>query len=446
MSEITPLPQAFTERVGNDPFLGKPLLDALETVPPVSVRLNPLKHSSLQNSSPIPWSTNGVWLAERPVFTLDPSFHAGAYYPQEAGSQLLDTVLRQLDLPEQPVCLDLCAAPGGKSTLIANFLGESGLLVANEIIPNRAKILHENLTKWGAKHAVVTNNASEDFAKLGSFFDLIVIDAPCSGEGMFRKDHGARNEWSEQNVGICTERQQEIVENAWECLKKDGYIVYSTCTFNASENEENVQWFADQYGAEIVAIKLPAEFVSRNGIGAYALPNKVDTEGFFIAVLRKHEDTGTQKQKKNKKSAFSPILNAKDTAPFVTPTATHEVVLWKERYWSIPIHFEQELIKLVEALRAFKLCVCVGELSRKGLIPDENLAFVPGLVPEGIPRIELSKEQALHYLKGDTFQLPRGNGFALVCFEGNQLGWIKLIDNRFNNLYPKEWRIRMRID
>ena len=446
MSEITPLPSAFVERVTNDPFLGKELLDALETVPPVSVRLNPLKHPALQNSSPIPWSTNGVWLKERPIFTLDPNFHAGAYYPQEAGSQLLDTVLRQLDLSEQPVCLDLCAAPGGKSTLIASFLGENGLLVANEIIPNRAKILHENLTKWGSKNVVVTNNSSEDFAKLGGFFDLIVIDAPCSGEGMFRKDHDARSEWSEQNVAICTERQQEILENAWECLKKDGYIVYSTCTFNSSENEENVQWFADEFGAEIVAINVPADFVSRNGIGAYALPNKVDTEGFFIAVLRKREDAVSYKPKKNKKPAFTPIPNKKEVAPFVVATSTHEVVLWKERYWLIPTAFETELHRIVDSLRAFKLGVCVGETSRKGVIPDENLAFVPGLVPENTNRIELTKEQALQYLKGDTFQLPRGTGYALVCFEGNQLGWIKLIDNRFNNLYPKEWRIRMRID
>ena len=225
------LPKDFVLRVQNDSFLGQELLDALETEQPISIRYNSSKKQAIdQDAAAIPWSKNGVYLKERPSYTLDPLFHAGCYYPQEAGSQFLDAILRQIELPLHPVVLDLCAAPGGKSTLIADFLNGRGLLVANEVIQNRSKILKENLVKWGATNTVVSNNDPAQFSGLTNVFDCIVVDAPCSGEGMFRKDHQARNEWSENNVELCVGRQRRIVMDVWDSLKEDGFLIYSTCS------------------------------------------------------------------------------------------------------------------------------------------------------------------------------------------------------------------------
>ncbi len=439
------LPKDFVERVKNDSFLGEELLSALETKAPVSLRLNPTKGKKMfSDEINIPWSENGKWLKERPIYTLDPHFHAGAYYPQEAGSQLLDYTLKQLEFPENPVILDLCAAPGGKSTLILDFLKEKGLLVSNEIIPNRAKILHENITKWGAVNSIISNNSSEAFLKLNNFFDCLVVDAPCSGEGMFRKDLESRNEWSERNVDMCAERQRDIIENCWNSLKTNGYLIYSTCTFNPTENENNIAWICEEFGAEYVSIDFPSEFQSRNGIGVYALPNKVDTEGFYIAVLRKTETNSSKKHYKYK--PFPEVEPNKELAQLVKVDGSTRLVQWKERAWIIPSAMEAEICEAIQSLNVFKIGICVGEPTRKGWIPDESLSFVKKYISDLIPVFELDKQQALHYLKGETFTLEPGQGYALVEFEGSTLGWIKRIDRRFNNCYPKEWRIRMKID
>lgn len=245
MTNSHPFPEAFKQRVENDPFLGTPLLEALNQTAPVSVRLHPLKQkAALTFSEKIAWCEHAFYLKERPSFTLDPLFHAGCYYPQEAGSMVLDTVLKQLDLPSEPSILDLCAAPGGKSTLIASFLNNNGLLVSNEVIQARARILTENTTKWGYTNTVVTNNDPKDFERLNEFFDVIVVDAPCSGEGMFRKDLKARDEWSEENVQICSSRQKRIVMDVWDSLKPGGFLIYSTCTFNSAENEDTISWLS----------------------------------------------------------------------------------------------------------------------------------------------------------------------------------------------------------
>lgn len=440
------LPEEFVTRVKNDPFLGNSLIEALEMKAPVSLRTHPEKGNLLfPDSTRIPWSENGKWLSERPVFTLDPHFHAGCYYPQEAGSQLLDFVLRNLDLPEEPNMMDLCAAPGGKSTLILDYLDGKGLLLSNEIIPNRARILFENITKWGAANAVISNNSSEAFQKLNSFFDCIVTDVPCSGEGMFRKDPESRLEWSESNVEMCAARQRDIIENCWDSLKTGGFLIYSTCTFNSLENEDNIAWICNELGAEYVPIDFPELFQSRNGMGAYALPGKVDTEGFYIAVVRKTAESRHSK-KKNKSTLLQEIVGDKELNAVLKNTETHIPVLWKEKAWLIPRNKQVEIQELIQALSVFKIGVTLAEPARKGWIWNEGFAFAPEFISENMPRIALSKQEALHYLKGETFALESGNGFALVQFEGSNLGWIKRIDKRFNNCYPKEWRIRMKID
>lgn len=439
------LPADFTARVLQDPFLGQSLLDALETTSPTSVRMNPWKtRADLPIKSAIPWSRNGFLLSERPKFTLDPLFHAGCYYPQEAGSQLLDAVLQQLALPEEAVVLDLCAAPGGKSTLIASHLDGKGLLVSNEVIGSRAKILKENLIKWGAVNTLVTNNDPADFDRLPGVFDCIVVDAPCSGEGMFRKDPAARSEWSEGNVELCAGRQKRIVMDVWPALKTGGFLIYSTCTFNTQENEENTAWFLQQLDAELVTIALPDARKDRNTTGWYALPSEIDTEGFYITVLRKTDEAASRKKGKEKVT----LHPFKDLALLngLVQTERFSFLQWTDFVFAVPTAFTSLIHTIHQQMRVIKLGTELGQPTRKGLIPHEALALSPFVRSEAIPVIDLTAEQALSYLRGDTFPLPGKQGLQLVAFAGEPLGWIKHLGNRFNNLYPKEWRIRMRID
>lgn len=438
------LPEAFVERVTNDPFLGTSLVEALDTETPTSIRLNPWKRTpELILGNKIPWSRNGFFLAERPSFTLDPLFHAGTYYPQEAGSQLLDAVLQAIELPQNAVVLDLCAAPGGKSTLIASHLNNTGLLVSNEVIQSRAKILKENLTKWGAGNSIVTNNDPADFSRVPAVFDCIVVDAPCSGEGMFRKDHAARNEWSQNNVDLCSARQRRIVMDVWDSLKPEGYLIYSTCTFNAQENEENIAWFAQELNAEIVRIQLPFAKADRTNTGWYALPNELDTEGFYLSVLRKPE--GRLPRFKPAKNAKLSLVKDLDFLQSFVQLEQQTVIQWQEYVFAIPASFQELMIELHQQLRVIKLGTELGETSRKGLLPNEALALNPAIRKSSIQQLELTKDQALSYLHGDTFVIPGTHGFQVMTYQSEPLGWIKHLGNRFNNLYPKEWRIRMNL-
>ena len=278
---------------------------------------------------------------------------------------------------------------------------------------------------------------------MNNFFDLVVVDAPCSGEGMFRKDLESRNEWSTANVEMCAERQRDIIEHLWDGLKADGYLIYSTCTFNEEENEKNIEWICTEFGAEIVSIDFPTEFKARTEIGAYALPNKVNTEGFFICVLRKTEMNSGKKKGKTK--PFDTPKSDKELSAFIELDEKSQLIEWKEKVWLVPSNQLEELQQIVQSLNVFKLGLPVAEPTRKGWIPDEAVPF-SSYLSKNVKRIELTKKEALLYLKGETFSVEPGNGYAVVCFEGIPLGWIKLIGNRFNNNYPKEWRIRMKID
>ncbi|WP_341902019.1 hypothetical protein [Fluviicola taffensis] len=440
------LPKAFAERVTKDPFLGDSLLQALNEEQPIAIRINSSKGTSgFKDLETIPWSENGFYLKERPIFTLDPHFHGGSYYPQEAGSQFIDYILRQLNLTDEPVLLDLCAAPGGKSTLIADFLNGHGLLLANEVIQNRSKILKENLTKWGAKNSLVSNNDPADFEALKSVFDCILIDAPCSGEGMFRKDQEARNEWSVESVNLCAARQKRIVMDVWDSLKPGGFLIYSTCTFNTQENEENVQWILDKTDSQIHSLEVPFAKKGRNDVGYYALPSELKTEGFYVVVIQKLGEERTQKIKSKKKSSLTKLKPEPWFNEWVGDSKS-EFIQWNNYVFAIP-EGKSELVETLHAhLRIIKMGTELGEVSRKGLIPNEALALDPSILSSQIPNIELNRDQALHYLKGETFNLEGKHGFHTVSFEGTKLGWIKHLGNRFNNLFPKEWRIRMRID
>lgn len=443
---MIPLPKDFEKNVHNDPFLDNSLLSSLDSTAPISVRLNPKKTKpELNLSETIPWCERGFYLDKRPIFTLDPLFHAGCYYPQEAGSMVLDQVLRQLDLPSAPKVLDLCAAPGGKSTLIATFLEEKGFLVANEFIHNRALVLKENLSKWGVSNVIVTNNKPSDFKQLPQFFDVIVADVPCSGEGMFRKDPDARNEWSLKNVELCATRQEQIIDDVWDALAPGGYLIYSTCTLNESENESNVSRIAHEFDAEITPFEVHESFVKgRNGIGYYAIPGMTESEGFFIAVLKKND--GQRQKLRN--------VNFKDWKSFRDLSSiekwskieNQDFFQWKDYVLAFPKNSVEDVSQLLSTkLYVIKAGTTIATVMGKKLIPSEELALSPLLrIPE--ESVELSIDQALKYLKGETFSITSNKGYRKVNYLGEPLGWINHLGNRFNNLYPKEWRIRMKIN
>ena len=393
------LPAAFTEKtrqlMGEERF--ERYLQSFEEDAPVSIRLNPMKASpnpskgrgvQVLDGERVPWCRHAYYLKQRPNFTMDPLFHAGCYYVQEASSMFLDEVLRQIyTIGSVPLCnsaLDMCAAPGGKSTLLRAALPEDCVLYSNEPIRNRANILLENVTKWGYKNHIVTNNYPKDYRKSKIKFDLILCDVPCSGEGMFRKDEATIREWSPQNVEKCWQLQREIVSDAWQCLNDGGLFIYSTCTFNTKENEENIRYFLEQYdNMEVVPIAIQPEWNITGSLlegfnePVYRfIPGISRGEGLFLCVLRK-------------KGSLSPR----------------------------PLQKERELKKVLEP---------------------------PFLLEGDGERLNLPYHQAIAYLRGEALVLPEDTprGIVEVSFMGYPLGQAKNIGTRANNLYPKEWRIR----
>lgn len=387
------LPQIFTEYtrqlMGAERF--ERYLQSFEEEPPVSIRLNPKKTEGLSvaDGEQVPWCRGGYYLPQRPNFTMDPLLHAGCYYVQEAASMFLDEVLRQMHnayISHQPsairplAALDLCAAPGGKSTLLRAALPENCVLYSNEPVRNRASILLENVTKWGYQNHHVTNAYPRDYRKEKMKFDLILCDVPCSGEGMFRKDPATIREWSPQNVEKCWQLQREIVADAWQCLNDGGLLIYSTCTFNTKENEENIRWILDNYEAEVLPVETRPEW----NITGSLLPGFNEPVYRFIPGISRGE------------GLFMCVLRKK----------------------GITAHHQRDF----SDLKVLSVANAIGSL----------------------PQIDLSYQEALKFLRGEALVLPPDTprGILEVCFLGHPLGQVKNIGSRANNLYPKPWRIK----
>lgn len=417
------------------------LCDALlNTEPSVSVRLNPLK-MQWEGTNCVPWCPDAYYLDERPAFTFDPLLHAGAYYVQEAGSMFLAQAIRQL-VPQQPlVALDLCAAPGGKSTLLRAMLHTDSLLVSNEPMRQRAQVLAENMQKWGHPNCVVTQNYPADFTHLTHTFDLIVADVPCSGEGMFRKDEGAIRDWSQQNVETCWRRQRDIIADIWSALKPGGILIYSTCTFNRFEDEDNVSWICRELGAEPLTLSVDEAW----GItGQYHFfPGKAQGEGFFLAALRKAEDDCRPFAPREPK-------NKKDKTKVQMPRQTHEwvmgddftFVLNDEQYIAVPQRYATLMSHLCQQLTVLTEGIPLADLKGRDWQPNHALALSAAYQKGTFPEAELSYEQALAYLRREAITIDAPRGYVLVTFAGHPLGFVKNLGNRANNLYPQEWRIR----
>jgi 16S rRNA C967 or C1407 C5-methylase (RsmB/RsmF family)/NOL1/NOP2/fmu family ribosome biogenesis protein len=449
------LPLDFQHLMIND--LGKEefdqLAEALSLPAPTSVRINTDKAKKeelpiLDNAESVPWCKNGYYLPERPQFTFDPLFHAGCYYVQEASSMFLAHVLQQY-VKEPVKALDLCAAPGGKSTLALSLLPQGSLLIANEAMRQRANILAENITKWGNPNCIVTNNYAEDFQAFSNVFDLIICDAPCSGEGMFRKDINSIDEWSLANVEVCWKRQRDIVSSIWHTLKEGGLFIYSTCTYNKKEDEENAAWIAETLGADILSC-FPAPDWSLTATNTHFYPHRTRGEGFFISILRKSEtDEDTpiihrkKKEKKDTKKTSVPKIPT-ELKGWLTSQENFSIFEEKDSFYAFPTE-HLDLYRIAKNdLKILYAGIELATLKGKNLQPCQNLAMSYALNKDAFPIIEADEQQAIAYLRTEALQLPSDTpkGYVLICYQGHPLGFAKNIGNRANNLYPTEWRIR----
>lgn len=443
-------PDEFIQRLNRQEYIDTDsLLNALGEPSPVSIRINSAKWNKQPfGSESVQWCKNGFYLPFRPSYTLDPLFHSGCYYPQEASGMFLEQVLRQTGISLKNVrVLDLCGAPGGKSTHLSEIIGEGSLLVANEVIRQRAQVLAETITKWGLGNTLVTQSDPAVFGRIPGYFDIILVDAPCSGEGMFRTEV-AVSEWSAENSAHCSERQKRILMDIWPSLKEDGILVYSTCTFNPGENEENIKWLIAKHEAECVRMDLNSfkgiteiDFQGIYGYGFY--PGKVRGEGFFISAIRKK---GKQEQKHIRSQSIQELKPGKSdlaTAADWTDFPANRILKWRDEIFAVPCELD-EYIYLFQNLKIVKTGTIISVVKRNDYLPSHELALSVRLKPGAFPLTEISLDKAISYLRRDNISITNiPKGWTLVTYKDINLGFINNIGSRVNNYYPVEWRIRL---
>ncbi len=414
-----------------------------------TIRINPSKYKDNPSLEPVVYCNTGYIVPQRPIFTIDPFIHSGVYYVQESSSMFLEQVIKQMELKPGIKVLDLCASPGGKSTHLASLLDSRSLLVSNDVIRARSQILSENLKKWGNPNVIVTNNDPRDFQRLPQFFDVVVVDAPCSGEGLFRRDSNAVLEWSPDKAQLCAQRQQRILADVWSTLKEGGILIYCTCTFNPAENEDNIQWLSEFSEVEPVPLKIEDHWgitITRAGeFPCYRFyPHKVTGEGFFITVVRK---TDKQTQIQHRKTKDNPLIATKSEIEMSKTFLINEgldILRFEDSLLAFPSDHVAELIQIKNNLRILHAGVKIGEIKQKDLLPAHELSLSLILNRSAFPEIELNIDQALNFLKRDDISPSSDNkGWNLVTYRSIPLGWVKNLGNRYNSAFPKEWRIRM---
>lgn len=429
------------------------LLLALETEPEVSIRFNS-KAADAQNlvlesldsraDGRVQWMDRAVYLDHRPQFTMDPLLHQGCYYVQEASSMFLCEALKKC--VSGPVCaLDLCAAPGGKSTLLAQLLPEGSLLISNEIQRGRAQILAENMVKWGRPGVMVTCNTPRQIGESSLMFDLIAVDAPCSGEGMFRKDEVAVRDWSLKNVEMCAARQREIIEDIWPALKAGGYLIYSTCTFNRQEDEDNVRWIMDRFGAQAIDLDPDPQWNIAGSLTDDEIPvyhfmqHRTRGEGFFLCLLRKPEGTAAGLKGRPFRGDGSKV--PAECKKWIEDG--YEFIIKNESVYALPSDLKDDMWQTGQELYALVPGIEVAVMKGRDWVPAHALAMSAALNRDAFCSVEVTRHQALAYLHCDAIRLedaPRG--IVLLTYKDIPLGFAKNIGNRANNMYPQEWRIR----
>lgn len=434
-------PEAFIRRLRSDFGDGRAevLLQAMQKPVPVTIRINPAKISVPQNELSLPISgeltasTFGYRLSQRPAFTNDPLFQAGCYYVQEASSMILEHYFAYGNSDSGLNVLDLCAAPGGKSTHLLSLLRDmpGSLLISNEVIGSRVTILADNIARWGASNVVVTNSDPAEFKKLEGFFDVIIIDAPCSGEGMFRKDKRAVAEWSEENVKLCASRQRRIIADAVGALRNGGLLIYSTCTFNHEENEENTAWISEEYGMTLLEQE-------------HLLPGDDYGEGLFMAALRKQGEREGASRKNNRTSGIKPY---KGNIPFLgkgfVPVRKGDLIKAYHEDCAERMTFVETILKTVKSGTAVA-SILTDRRGGMTLIPEPDLAFSEALKRGYFQEAELSYDEAERYMRCEAMSFPNApKGYILLTYRNHPLGFVKNIGSRANNLWPSSRRIRL---
>lgn len=463
--ETCALPLGFTDRMRR--LLGAEypaFLASYDKPRRPALRVNPLRLDGIPDgvrallpflAERVPFTADGWYYPDDPALRpgRHPYHEAGLYYIQEASAMIPAALC-----PPRPGerVLDLCAAPGGKATQLAGALRGQGLLVANEIHPGRAAVLSGNIERMGIPNALVLNMEPQALAeRFPGFFDRIVVDAPCSGEGMFRKDEGAIAEWSRQNVDNCWRLQREIVSDIWSCLRPGGLLIYSTCTFNAHEDEENVEWIASELGADILSLPVEAEWgitpAVVGDIPAYRfLPGVSRSEGLFLAVLRKHGDADEAPVKEDNRKAprrgrgeKAAVVKTPDVQ-LVSPSdyAVRQGV--SDTLLAVPTRWADVYDKAAASLKVMHAGVQLGTVKGKDVVPSQSLALSRQLDRSAFPTVDLAYADAVAYLRKEAVALPEGTprGYVLLTYDGMPIGFEKNIGNRANNLYPQEWRIK----
>ena len=425
---------------------------AHQTPPITSVRKHPIKGADYNiNNDGVEWCANGIYLKERPVFTLDPTYQAGGYYVQEASSMFLEQIWKTINPNQETVrVLDLCAAPGGKSTHLVSLMSNESLLISNEVIRPRATVLEENMTRWGYLNNWVTCNDPRDFGFLQGYFDVIVIDAPCSGSGLFRKDEAALDEWSEDNVNLCNSRQKRIIADAWKALKHNGFLVYATCSYSPQEDEDILDWISYTYSAETIpipihhswGISLTTSPLHQN-YGYRFFPGSTRGEGFFTGVMQKKDSISAQLLPRVKQSIQVKIKE--QTEHFLNINNLCYKAIGGEQFTAIHNSHEADWQLFEKKLYFRKAGTLLGSPTAKEWIPAHDIALSIHL-KEDVPHINVDKEQALKFLKRETFlDENMGKGWKVIKFNNLGLGWVKTLENRVNNYLPKHLRIRMEL-
>lgn len=413
--------------------------------------------------TPVKWCGSGYYLSDRPNFTLSPLLHAGVYYVQEPAAMIYELICQRLlergYIDKEAAVLDVCSAPGGKTTSMMNALGEECMVVANEYDPRRAGVLLENLTKWGFPNVIVTQGDTFKFNKLRECFDLMAVDAPCSGEGMMRKDDDAVTQWSEWLVAQCAETQRQILSNVIRCLRPGGVLIYSTCTFNTIENEDIVQWLIDEYGMQPLNLDteinpgLPMQLKGTAPCIRF-MPHLTDGEGQFVAVLLKpgdwnkgriENDKKRQKDSRHKKSIVSERLLADLRCMIDCRYEDVEIEMVEQKLRACSSVVREYTLKLQRAgIHIISAGVQMGELKGKDMVPYSGFAMNMICNSRNCASVEVDYQTALQYLRHEAIKLPEGTekGNIIVKYKGFGLGYVKNLGNRANNLYPQMWRIR----
>jgi len=422
-----------------------------------SIRLNPSKPNPdiFETENVIPWERDACYLTNKHSFIRDPAWHSGSYYVQEASSMLAGAVLKELIAPGRPIAaLDLCGAPGGKSTHLLSILPENSCLLSNETDRKRYSILQENLVKWGSANILVSNSNTNIFSRTDAAFDLIVVDAPCSGEGMMRKDDQAITHWNEKNVFSCHTRQKEILKNVARSVKPGGILFYSTCTFNKEENEQIGDWLIDEYGFTPIEIEINSSWglVKRNGIKSQVYvcyPHLVNGEGFAFQLFRIPEHTNRSTVTLRQTRKYTSIT----TPGFISEVIDQRKAFTLNQHDSGDIYMSVDLNDTASLLRElFGIPqipgIRVGQFKGKDFIPDHGLALST-LLKEDLPHVDLTLDQSLSYLKGAALEVAPEytleKGWFLVKYKQHILGWAKRVSGRVNNYYPKNIRIRQNL-